>query len=152
MEARPAASNLEARLRFFESDTNDWYLELGGQRLAILRDPQWAEMFWTSYRVDLLPETPNAAYITFSLRDWDSCKYTLRHVETELLVPDPLIAGFHVSEVRGDMIYAPGGRIALRSVYPDPPQPTVLEWIYLACRFLKRSPRNLVRTFTNLLR
>lgn len=138
MEPQPIANSREARLLYFESSTNDWYLELEGQRLAVLRDPEWAEMFWSSFRADLLEETPEVAYTAFSLRDWDACRYTLRHVDSGVTAPFALIAGFNVDEFKGDRIYAPVGRITLRGVYPDPPQPTLLEHLLLACRFLKR--------------
>lgn len=147
MKPRPTESLREAPLRYFESGNNDWFLELNGQRLAVLYDPQWTEMFWNSYRVDLLVDVPDAVFRAYARRDWDEGNFQLRHVESGLLVAEPLVAGFHVSEIRGDMIYAPGGRIVLRCVYPIPSHPTLIESLFLACRILKRSVRNLTQFF-----
>ncbi|HSJ02481.1 MAG TPA: hypothetical protein VK956_08515 [Verrucomicrobium sp.] len=36
----------------------DWWLEIAGERVTLLTDPQWEDMFWTSFRVEPVTADP----------------------------------------------------------------------------------------------
>jgi hypothetical protein len=63
----------ERRLAVFETDygrSAGWYVEYQGQRLALLTDPRFEDMFWVSYSVEPLVEDPDQREEMLSSRDW----------------------------------------------------------------------------------
>ena len=51
----------ERRLRLIESNYGrdpGWHVERGGQRLAVLSDCRWEDMFWDSYFIEPVTEDP----------------------------------------------------------------------------------------------
>ena len=54
-------TKLERRLRIFETDYGrqvGWFMEHHGRRVAELTEPRCEDMFWDSYRIDLLTDDP----------------------------------------------------------------------------------------------
>ncbi len=49
------------RLRIWETNYGrdcGWVIEYHGKAIAILTDPRWEEMFWVSYRMEIVAEDP----------------------------------------------------------------------------------------------
>ena len=49
------------RLRVWETDYGreaGWVIECHGLPIAILTDPRWEEMFWVSYRIEIVTDDP----------------------------------------------------------------------------------------------
>lgn len=92
-----------------------WFVIRGGVRAAILERPVWEDMFWFSYEVIALPESPEPVYVAEFWRDTFD-------VENEW--------GARISNVWAGKIQprAPGERVWLRGFRPyrhksaDPPR------------------------------
>jgi hypothetical protein len=66
-------SERRLRLVLFETDYGrraGWYVERAGQRVALLLDPRFEDMFWDSYRVEPLVEDPEERRRILSDRGW----------------------------------------------------------------------------------
>jgi hypothetical protein len=49
----------QRRLRIWETDygrESGWFIERQGQRIAVLTEPRWEEMFWDSYRMQIVTD------------------------------------------------------------------------------------------------
>ncbi|MCC6475173.1 MAG: hypothetical protein IT514_15680 [Burkholderiales bacterium] len=61
---RPLGLNRMDRFELIASSygrIHGWYVEYEGQRIAELEDPQYADMFWESYKVTLIQSADAAA-------------------------------------------------------------------------------------------
>ncbi len=99
-------------LRWFrrsKSQAQDWRLVVDGHELAALRDPQFAEMFWTSFEVAASTTPPDPR-----LRDeafWQGDAWTLVDAMTGRAAPLAIAS----SAGLGD----DGRRVTLRGAYLD---------------------------------
>jgi hypothetical protein len=98
-------------LRILESNygrTSGWYVETEGRRVALLTDCRWEDMFWVSYRLQLLTAEPEL----FSDEFWDRCeKLVFRNCKFGEVAPyafPALRAGSAVRET---------GRVLMRGLY-----------------------------------
>ena len=58
---RSGPAERRLRLALFESNygrQGGWYVEREGRRLALLTEPRFEEMFWDSYRLEVLTDDP----------------------------------------------------------------------------------------------
>src|SRR4051812_21159610 len=78
-ELRPwlpmSRSERETRLLYWTSE-NEWYVELNGERIAILSDVQFEDMFWVSCRIKPLTKDETAVDAIYE------CKPNLKFVHT----------------------------------------------------------------------
>jgi len=52
----------------------EWLVEIDGRPAALLSDPQWAEMFWTSYRMTPLTDAPETLAQLQDVEFWRACE------------------------------------------------------------------------------
>jgi len=77
-----ANDDLERRLWIIESDygrAHGWDLEHRGACVAVLTEPRWAEMFWTTYRIEPATADPQVIAMLRSDGFWASCDYVFRN-------------------------------------------------------------------------
>lgn len=65
------ASSVDEEGRPILAGADDWWLELGGERIALLTDAQWAEMFWSSYLLVPVTEDVETLALLNSHEFWD---------------------------------------------------------------------------------
>lgn len=61
------------RLDIIESDYGrrcGWFIERDGERIAALVDMRWEDMFWDSYRLEVLTSDPGKQAILYSREFW----------------------------------------------------------------------------------
>ncbi len=77
-----ASEDLDRRLRIIEStygQEHGWYVEHHGERIAVLLDPKWVDMFWDAYRVEPASNDPKVREMLRSDEFWGSCDYVFRN-------------------------------------------------------------------------
>jgi hypothetical protein len=107
------ASDRELRLRVVASNYGrnfGWYVECDGQRVATLADPQWDDMFWTSYAYAPVADATSGRCDLDSLEFWLRDDLIFRSREFDLVVPYILAAGAGPQS----------GRISMRGLYFSP--------------------------------
>ena len=92
-----------------------WYVEFEGQKVARLTDPQWEDMFWVSYRVELLTRDPALQSQFSSVDFWDTGNVVYRNCEFDEETVDALEGGNTSTVLKT-------GRIVMRFLYLSPPQ------------------------------
>lgn len=117
------------RLRWFETNAGrkaGWYVELEGRRLASLVDPRFEDMFWDSYRLEVLTADPEERQHLLSSREWwlrTELTYRNKAFDVVISYPFPSLAG-----PSGD------GRVMIRSLYLVGPPITLFERLVLWLR------------------
>lgn len=53
---------------------SEWLIELGGTPIALLSEPRWEEMFWTSYRITPLTDDPSTLAKLQDIEFWRVCE------------------------------------------------------------------------------
>jgi hypothetical protein len=107
------ASDRELRLRVVASNYGrdfGWYVECDGQQVATLTDPQWADMFWTSYAYAPVAGATAGRHDLDSLGFWLRDDLIFRSREFDLVVPGAFAA------LGGPQ----SGRISMRGLYFSP--------------------------------
>jgi len=116
------------RLRMLESDFGrnaGWYVEIAGRRVAELTDPQFFDMFWVSYRVDLLTDdAEECSCILNDLNWWDQKELTFRNREFDTIAKNAFAGGSQPD---------PNRRI-MRGLYIDMDPPNLFEELLLLVR------------------
>jgi len=117
-------------LRVWECGHSDkWSVELNGEVVAILVEPQYEEMFWTSYRV--VPSTDDAVLKEelFSDRFWkeEFLSLAFRNCESGLIAQNA-IPTWHVNSTR----------LSMRALYVSVRPPMPWDWVVLLFRRLLR--------------
>jgi hypothetical protein len=94
-----ASHDLERRLRVIESNhgrDHGWFLEHQGERLAVLSDWKYADMFWDTYRIEPVSDDPKVLARLRSDSFWGSCDFVFRNrgfpdevVDTAFGAPGP---------------------------------------------------------------
>lgn len=84
-----------------------WFVELQGQRVALLTDPQWADMFWVSYLITPLTDDPGVRALLEKPEFWWSEDVRFRSRGIDFVAPFAFGAGAGPSS----------GRIAMRGLY-----------------------------------
>lgn len=122
------------QLRIWESDygrSEGWDLELDGEIVGLLDDPQSADMFWDSYRLTVTTDDPMLKERLLSTEFWkygDCLSLVCRSRATGLLaayvLPAPGFNQFNRIEMRGLYILLRG--------------PAPWDWIVLKGRALLR--------------
>ena len=106
-----------------------WYVEVERQRLAVLTDVQWVDMFWDSYRLEPLT---NDLEMLYSDQFWDRCdRIPFRSREFEEVAPNAFPCG------KAGTLLRQTGRISMRGLYlPVPcfPWDNVLLWFIRLAR------------------
>lgn len=51
-----------------------WYVEYRGERIGLLTDPQFADMFWTSFRLVPLTKKPEVLASLYTDGFWNQCE------------------------------------------------------------------------------
>jgi hypothetical protein len=107
-----ASRDLERRLRVIESGygrDHGWFLEHRVERLAVLSDWKYAEMFWDTYRIEPVSDEPKVLAPLRSDSFWGSCDFVFRNrgfpdevVDTAFGTPGPsdgevTIRGLHLA-------------------------------------------------------
>jgi hypothetical protein len=67
-------ADMNRRLRIIESRhgrDGGWFVEVQGQKVAILTDCRWEDMFWESYRVEPAPSDPEQADAVLTEEFWN---------------------------------------------------------------------------------
>src|SRR5262245_9053823 len=78
MNTDPIVEDFETRLRIVQSDYGrdfGWYVERDGQRLGVLSEPTFADMFWVRYRILPVRDDPEVEKLLFEEDYWVSPKY-----------------------------------------------------------------------------
>jgi len=107
----------EVRLRIIGSEfgrTPGWWVETPeGLRIAKLTDPRFEEMFWTSYAIEYLTESPEHLSPLRDANEWCVHGLVMRSIAIpELIAPHASPAGLQGAAdrfvVRGDYLRIPG--------------------------------------------
>jgi hypothetical protein len=53
---------------------SEWIIEIEGRPVALLSEPKWAEMFWTSYRMTPLTDDPKTLANLEDVEFWRVCE------------------------------------------------------------------------------
>jgi len=126
-QQRQVAADRALRQRLIRSNYGrncGWFVEGRGQRLATLTEPQWAEMFWTSYLITPLTEDPTALARLATPEFWWGEDVPFRNREFDFMAPFALGAGAGPA----------AGRIAMRGLYFN----VGLTWLDPAWLFYER--------------
>lgn len=125
----------ERRLRAFETGygrTAGWYVELDGRRLAQLVNCRREEMFWCSYQILPMTDSPAERILLFQSNEfWHTRPLRYRNCELGDLI-DYALAGSLV----------PGNRITMRALYLRIDPPSSWERFRLLCRRIRRVARH----------
>lgn len=119
------------RLDIFTTDygrLGHWYVEIDGKPWAVLREPSSEDMFWVSYRVDLLCDTAEERLKRASEHFWLEQKMVFRSVRFGLIAEHAFPA---VTEPYRD------GRLHMRGLYITMPGPTRAEQARLKSKNFK---------------
>ena len=98
------------RSRFGRAD--GWFVELDGNVLAELDDPQWVDMFWCSYAVHV--RAPEHEPTVYSDEAWNACTFVLRNRRTREIAPNAFAGGTPVIR---------DGRVTMRGLDLAPASP-----------------------------
>ena len=112
-QQRLFAADRDLRLALARSNwgrDSDWFVEVRGQRVALLTDPQWAEMFWVSYLITPLTEDPAVRTLMETPDFWWSEDVEFRNRALDLVAPFAF----------GSQAGASTDRIAMRGLYFSP--------------------------------
>lgn len=69
----------DQRLRIWETDYGreaGWLIELRGEVIAVLTDPQWEDIFWTSYRMEVATSDSELGHRIKTLEFWGTVEAT----------------------------------------------------------------------------
>lgn len=133
---RKRSTARERRLRIFETNYGrdaGWYVEHRGRTVAQLVDPRYEDMFWVSYRIELLAENPQDAELAMSAPRWLACEFAFRNREFGDIVEHAFPGGGPFSE---------DGRISMRGLYLVIPDPSLWERLLLRWRKSRLAARN----------
>jgi hypothetical protein len=124
------------RLRILETDYGreaGWLVELGGTPIALLTEPRFEDMFWTSYCLEPLTEDPELRKQLFTRAFWDDYpKLTFRSREFGTVVPHAWPAGDPFTADR---------RLVMRALHLAVRPPWPWEWLILWWRWRRRARR-----------
>jgi hypothetical protein len=101
-----------------------WCVEVDGQTVAWLVDPEWDDMFWTSYRV--VPAGTDDAWRAKVLTEdfWRNTNPVIRYRENGWVHPTTFPGGMFGRDERGRL------RVSMRSLMFAPPSATVCDrWV-----------------------
>jgi hypothetical protein len=127
----------ERRLRIFETDYGraaGWYVEHQGRRVALLTDPRYEDMFWESYRIELLTADPGEKSELLTSPDpWLSGEIVFRSCEFGELARNAFPAG---------QVFCDDHRVLMRGLYLGIGKPSVWERLLLWYRGSRRAAWN----------
>src|SRR5438128_6180541 len=86
---RGDSMGMNGRLRVLETNygrDSGWYVEVDGQRVAVLTDPRCQDMFWDTYRLQPLTSDPGAMDQFYSAEFW-SGRVVYRNCEFDAIAP-----------------------------------------------------------------
>lgn len=121
----PAVRN--RRMRILEADYGreaGWYVEIDGRRVAILKLPMPADMFWVSYYIEPLTEDVAERQRILSDCEWWHQQLTFRNREFDEIAPFAF-AGECLSEPR---------RVVMRGLYLLVDDPNAWDRLMLCVR------------------
>jgi hypothetical protein len=126
----------ERRLRLIETNCgreSGWYAERNGERLAILTDCRWEEMFWDSYHLEPITNDPvlnQRLLLEFWIDDeWEDVYFRNREF------PEIVVTQAFPGPMREP------GRLMIRGLY-DCPLPR-MPWDYLLLWLRRRHAKQL---------
>jgi hypothetical protein len=126
------AAEREERLKVFEANYGrdfGWFVERDGRKLAALTDPRFEDMFWVSYAVEPLGETPGERDAVFTKDFWEPPGLTFRNRVTSEVIPSAFHAGSGPTRDRP--------RVIMRGLYTSM-EPTAFERVLLWFRRRRR--------------
>jgi len=109
-QQRRFATDRALRLRLARANWGGragWFVEWRGQRVALLTDPKWEEMFWISYLITPLTNEPAVRALMEQPDFWGSEDVLFRDREIDFVAP------FAFGALAGPR----SGRIAMRGLY-----------------------------------
>lgn len=68
------ALSVETDGRPLLNSDSEWIVEIEGSPVALLSEPKWAEMFWTSYQMTPLTEDPELVAKLNDVEFWRVCE------------------------------------------------------------------------------
>jgi hypothetical protein len=105
-----------------------WTIERHGQPIALLTEPRWEDMFWDSYRLEVLTEDAELHKLLLTKEFWIGSEWsdlTMRNREFGELAPFAFPAGEPFTE---------SGRLMVRGLYFVERPPGLLDHIELSIR------------------
>lgn len=129
--------NYSRRLDIIESGDGrrgGWYVECDGERLAALVDVRFADMFWDSYRLDILTADPAKRNALFTAAFWLESELIFRSMQFGDVAPRAIPSLIAADTLRSS------GRIEFRGLrLPAHRRPW--DWVAIKVRRLWRVVR-----------
>jgi hypothetical protein len=122
------ADKNELRQRIIESNygrDGGWVVEYDGQPVAILTEPRCLDMFWHTYKIDVVTQDPRLREDLLTVPSfWDRPAIVWRSRLFGLVAPNAFVSG---DGIRTLPFTADGGHIIVRALCLTPP-PEMRAW------------------------